>query len=207
MYCRNYGKRLPDAVGFYLNCRDHLIFPMQKMDCISESKTERKGRLRRTSSFVQSSIPQKFKNLFPDILLANIVRACFLILFIAVLIVVAWMEGRHDLSGTYKTTEPFLFDQIIFEKNGHFSASYDGGTHTETYDGKYRKQSGGQYICRFTEGTVIGGSLVTRFNAGKISDLCELAVKAVDDNILQVQIIANLTYWEWGSKTVNFYKQ
>lgn len=194
MYCSHCGKNLPDGARFCLGCGKSLISTIPNSNCMSEAGTFRKEYLRVTKAFVQRLGIKKMTAIL-SIAIASIV-----------LITIAWVGGKHDLSGVYQTADFFPFSQIEFDKSGYFSVIYYDGGYSETYTGKYQKQRNGEYACRFTDGSSSSGSPVLNFEASSMGDQCEVVVRKIDENTLEVWIIPKIGYWAWNGKTVYFYK-
>lgn len=162
--------------------------------------------LKKANDIAQYMIPQKLKNMFPDTASIAVVGLYLAVFVVIVGSISVFLSGKHDLSGMYQTADFFPFSQIEFDKSGHFTAVYYNGGYTETYNGKYKKQYNGEYICRFAGGSSSGGNPVMELEAENIGEQCEVGVKKVNENTLEVWIIPKIGYWAWNGKFVYFYK-
>lgn len=194
MYCRHCGKNLPDGASFCPGCGKSLIFTIPNSNYMGEARTFWKEYLRFAKAFVQRLGIKKMTAILSVVILT------------VVLVIIVGAGGKHDLSGVYQTADFFPFQQIEFDKSGHFSAVYYDGGYSETYTGKYQKQSNGEYACRFTDGSSSSGSPVLNYEASSMGDQCEVAVRKIDENALEVWMVPKIGYWAWNGKTVYFYK-
>lgn len=160
----------------------------------------------KVNSIARRMIPKRLKNIFPNTAPVVTIGLYFAIVVVIVSIISVCAGRRHDLSGIYQTTEFFPFSQIEFDKSGTFFAVNYDDSYTETYEGKYRKQNNGEYICRFTGGNSSDGNPVMEFQAANMDGQCKVGVKKVDENTLEVWIIPQIGYWAWNGEIVYFYK-
>lgn len=112
----------------------------------------------------------------------------------------------HDLSGSYQTNEFFLVNRITFFKNGKVTAqNIISSDLTETYQGTYRKRLDGTYFIEFTSGTSGSGNPVLRADASYTAEQFNLAVKKIDEQTIEVEIIPKIGLYAWLGKTAYFY--
>ena len=163
MYCSHCGKNLPDDAKFCSDCGKPLFFPALNKDYINKTETGRERCLRQVNSIARILIPKRLKAIFPNVNPIAVIASCLAVFVMVAAVIGVWIGGKHDLSGTYWTTEFFPISQIEFDKSGNFSAA--SSNYTETYEGKYRKQNNGQYLCRFTGGTSSNGNPVMEYDA------------------------------------------
>ena len=208
MYCEHCGAFLPDGDRFCTNCGEPAPVMTENENHTYGKKAGQMEFLKKANSIAEHLVPGKLRSVFPNAIPIVIVGA-YLVIFITIVSAFGiWTFGRHDLSGTYWTNEFFIFDQITFDKRGNFSAinydEFDGSS--ETFIGKYHKQMAGEYSCRFTGGTASSSDPIAVFDAANMGSQCELAVKKIDENTLQVWIIPKISYWAWYGESVYFYR-
>jgi len=112
-----------------------------------------------------------------------------------------YTKSRHDLSGTYYTSEFFPVTAITFSTDGTFTANNE----FETLSGKYSKK-GGLYSLKFTDGKSNNGNPVSNYMAASAGSQYELEAEKIDDGHFRVYVIAGISYWAWLGKYADFYK-
>lgn len=192
MYCGHCGESLPDGAKFCPGCGKSLLFTIPSSNCMGEARKFWKKCLRLTEVFVRRLGIKKMAVILSGVILT--------------IAVIAGVSGKHDLSGVYQTADFFPLSQIKFDKSGHFSAAHYSCGYSETYTGKYKKQFNGEYACHFTDGSSSSGNPVLDYEASSMGSQCEVAVRKIDENTLEVWIVPKIGYWAWGGKSVYFYK-
>lgn len=205
MYCRHCGHELPDAAVFCAYCGKPTIKPEQGTSQSASRNADQGSILERANCIAGHFVPAQLARRFPAVMPVAFIGMYAVTLLIATM-VISGIAGAvsHDLSGTYWASDFFPVDVITFRTDGSFTAVSNVG-YTETYQGKYSKSLNGEYTLRFTEGSVDGGSPVTRYEVSTIGQQYELSVEKVDERTLKVRVLPKTDYFAWGGTAVYFY--
>lgn len=206
MYCRHCGRELPNGARFCSGCGKPVGGSEKYSSAHEEKRTASDSLLEQCNQLAEHLIPVRLLKRFPSVMPVMFV-GLFAVALVIVVASVSIVGGRfvHDLSGTYRASEFFPVDVITFQTDGSFTAVSKAG-YTETYQGKYSKNSKGEYTLRFTEGSVDGGSPVTKYEVSTIGQQYELIVEKVSESTLKVQVAPKMSYYAWNGTTVYFYK-
>lgn len=123
-----------------------------------------------------------------------------------IMVAVLTFTLSHDLSGSYQTNEFFFITRITFFKDGKVTAqNVISDDLTETYQGTYRKRLDGTYLIEFTDGTSSSQNPVLKAEASHAAKQCNLAVKKIDEQTIEIEVIPEGELYAWFGKTAYFY--
>jgi len=128
------------------------------------------------------------------------------IITFVVLSAVLTFKFFHDLSGSYQTNEFFFVTRLTFFKDGKVTATnIISDDQTDIYQGTYRKRLDGTYYLEFTEGTTTSKNPVLQATATHDAKECDLIVKKIDEQTMEVEVIPDGGLYAWLGKTAYFY--
>lgn len=132
----------------------------------------------------------------------------WILLGIAFVILVATLTFMlsHDLSGSYQTNEFFPVTRITFFRDGKVTAqNMISSDLTEVYQGTYQKKWDGTYLIEFSDGTSNSQNPVLKAEASHTAEQCNLAVKKIDEQTMEIEVIPEGGLYAWLGKTAYFY--
>lgn len=190
MYCSSCGREIPQGAKYCPGCGAF----MADQRGTGGVKFGQAGRY--ASRIVPKSLLLKFPNVSPIVFVAGYVFSAVL----ALAVIAGLAKGRHDLSGTYYTSEFFPVTSIVFQEDGTFTAYNE----YEVLQGKYTKR-GSRYSLQFADGKSKSGNPVSNFEASSAGSQYALEAELIGDRQLRVYVIPKISYWAWSGKYADFY--
>lgn len=190
MYCSSCGKEIRQGAKYCPGCGAP-ITGRGKKGGTALGKADRYA-----SRIVPRALLLKFPHVSPLVFVAG-----YAVLAILVLAAIVGLErGRHDLSGTYYTSEFFPVASIVFREDGTFTAYNE----YEVLQGKYSRK-GSRYSLQFTGGKSTSGNPVSNYEAASAGSQYALEAEKISDRQLRIYVIPKISYWAWSGKYADFY--